>query len=188
MRFSIFVGDIADADAEAICTSTNPRLSLMMGTGAAVRGRGGYEILRACEEIVRREGPLPPGSAWPTTAGSLPSKVVIHCVASDASHRSSENTIAMCVRNALDCAAREGCRTVVMPVFATGHAHMNFRGAVEAMARTARELSTSVKEIVLVIRDDDHLDVVREVLGPHVPVERIQPAASTSWADENPFG
>jgi O-acetyl-ADP-ribose deacetylase len=129
MRASIFIGDIADVEAEAICTSTNPRLSLMMGTGAAVRARGGYEILRACEEIVSRDGPLPPGSAWPTTAGSLASKVVIHCVASDANHRSSEATIAMCVRNALDCAARAGCRTVAMPVFASGHAHVNFRRA-----------------------------------------------------------
>lgn len=188
MRFSIFAGDIADVNAEAICTSTNPRLSLMMGTGAAVRGRGGYEILRACEEIVSREGQLPPGSAWPTTAGSLPSKVVIHCVASDATHRSSENTIAMCVRNALDCAAREGCRIVAMPVFASGHAHMNFRRAVEAMVRTAREASTTVEQIVIVIRDGDDLDIVRAVLGQHVRVERSEPAASSSWADENPFG
>lgn len=188
MRFSIFAGDIADVDAEAICTSTNPRLSLMMGTGAAVRGRGGYEILRACEEIVRRAGSLPPGSAWPTTAGSLPGKVVIHCVASDASHRSSERTIAACVRNALDCAARERCRTVAMPVFATGHAHVNFRHAIETMARTAREVSTSVGEIVFVIRDADDVEVAREILGRDVPVTRSESETASSWADSNPFG
>lgn len=188
MRYSIFIGDIAEAEAEAICTSTNPRLSLMMGTGAAVRSRGGFEILRACEEIVKREGPLPPGSAWPTTAGSLDSKIVIHCVASDESHRSSETTVASCVRNALECAARAGCRTVAMPVFATGHAHVKFRPAVEAMACTAREVPTTVERIVLVIRDDDDLDVVREILGRNVPVTRSEPAAASSWADENPFG
>lgn len=189
MRTSIFIGDIADAQADAICTSTNPRLSLVMGTGAAVRSRGGYEILRACEEIVRREGPLPPGSAWPTTAGSMMgSKVVIHCVASDPSHRSSEATVALCVRNALDCAARAGCRTVAMPVFATGHAHVNFRRAVETMARTAREVSTTLDQIVFVIRDDDDVDVVREILGRDVPVTRCEPATTSSWADENPFG
>jgi len=35
MRISIFAGDICDVPAEALCTSTNPRLSLAMGTGAA---------------------------------------------------------------------------------------------------------------------------------------------------------
>jgi len=188
MRSSIFIGDIAEADAEAICTSTNPRLSLVMGTGAAVRSRGGYEILRACEEIVKREGPLPPGSAWPTPAGSLGSKVLIHCVASDANHHSSEATIAMCVRNALECAARAGCRTVAMPVFATGHAHVNFRRAVETMARTAREVPTTVEQLVFVIRDDDDLDLVRAILGRDVPVTRSEPVTTSSWADENPFG
>ena len=191
MRASIFVGDIAAAEAEAICTSTNPRLSLMMGTGAAVRSRGGYEILRACEEIVRREGTLAPGSAWPTTAGSLASKVVIHCVASDANHRSSEEIVALCVRNALDCAARAGCRTVAMPVFAAGHAHVNFRRAVETMARTARAASTTVHQIVFAIREEGHLDVMREILGRDVPVTRAQPddaEPESSWADANPFG
>lgn len=188
MRAAIFIGDIAEAEAEAICTSTNPRLSLMMGTGAAVRSRGGYEILRACEEIVRREGALFPGSAWPTTAGLLGSKIVIHCVASDTNHRSSEATVALCVRNALDRAARAGCRTIAMPVFATGHAHVNFRRAMETMARTVREVSTTVAQIVFVIRDEDDLDVVREILGRDVPVTRCEAAATSSWADENPFG
>jgi O-acetyl-ADP-ribose deacetylase (regulator of RNase III) len=52
MRISIFAGDICDVQAEALCTSTNPRLSLAMGTGGSIRGRGGYEILRECEAIV----------------------------------------------------------------------------------------------------------------------------------------
>lgn len=185
MRASIFIGDIAEVEAEAICTSTNPRLSLMMGTGAAVRGRGGHEILRACEEIVRREGPLPPGSAWVTTAGSLASKVVIHCVASDARHRSSEATIAACVRNALDCAERVGCCSVAMPVFASGHAHVNFRRALEAMADAARDARA---EIIFVIHDDEELGTAKKVLG-NVPVVRAEAAEAISmWGNENPFG
>ena len=185
MRASIFIGDIAEAGADALCTSTNPRLSLMMGTGAAVRSRGGYEILRECEAIVRRESQLPPGSAWPTTAGSLSSKVVIHCVASDAMHRSSEATVASCVRNALALAASAGCRTVAMPIFATGHAHMSFRAALQAMAEAARDAEA---EIIFVLRDDDDLDAARAILGRNVPVTRCEEAVASSWGDENPFG
>ena len=62
MNVSIFAGDITDAPADAICTSTNPRLSLMMGTGGAVRERGGFGVLRECEAIVAGSPPLRAGS------------------------------------------------------------------------------------------------------------------------------
>jgi len=50
MRISLFSGDLCDVEAEALCTSTNPRLSLAMGTGGSVRSRGGYEILDHCRQ------------------------------------------------------------------------------------------------------------------------------------------
>src|SRR6185369_3811807 len=100
MRVSIFVGDIADAPAEAICTSTNPRLSLMMGTGASIREKGGWDVLRACEAIVK-EKPLRAGSAVRTTPGALRCKTIIHCVASNESHLTSAAIVQACVRNAL---------------------------------------------------------------------------------------
>jgi O-acetyl-ADP-ribose deacetylase (regulator of RNase III) len=185
MRARIFVGDIADVEADAICSSTNPRLSLMMGTGAALRERGGHEILRACEVIVRREGTLPPGSARVTPAGSLRSRGVIHCVASDQRHRTSEEIVAACVRNALECAERHGYRTVAMPVFASGHARMKFRRALETMAVAAREAQA---EVIFVIHDEDDLPIARSVLGD-VPVARSAAArAASGWMDDNPFG
>ena len=72
MKITIFEGDITEAPAEAVCTSTNPRLSLMMGTGSSVRERGGFTVLRACEEIVAASGShaLPVGSVHVTTAAN----------------------------------------------------------------------------------------------------------------------
>ena len=63
---------VADAQADALCTSTNPRLTLVMGTGASVRSAGGFDILRQCEAIIAEEGLLPPGAVRATTAGTLP--------------------------------------------------------------------------------------------------------------------
>src|SRR6476659_6775440 len=120
-----------------------------MGKGAAIRNRGGLEILRACEEIVRSKEPqkLEPGSAWVTTAGSLTHKIVIHCVASDAAHRSSDAIIDACVVNALHCAANHGCASVAMPVFATGHVHIDFTRAVSVMAASLHRTHTSVHHV-----------------------------------------
>lgn len=172
MNVTIFVGDIADVEADAICTSTNPRLSLMMGTGAAIRGRGGYEILRACEALIAASGrsTLPAGSAHVTTAGTLPCKCIIHCVASGAAHQSSEAIVGECVRNALAAADAQGCRTVAMPVFATGHARIKFDRAIAAMANALRSTITDVERVSIVVRDEDLTDAVRR-LFPGAPIE-----------------
>ncbi len=174
MKVSVWVGDLTEAPAEAICTSTNPRLTLMMGTGGAVRARGGFEVLRACEQIVeaefRRSGRqgLPVGSAHATTAGTLPYKAVIHCVASNASHLSSPDIIRTSVTNALACADAAGCSTLAMPVFGTGHARVKFDRALVAMAEALRTASTAVEHVIVVVHEADRAEeaqVALEQLG-----------------------
>ncbi len=167
MNISIFLGDITEAPAEVICTSTNPRLSLMMGTGGTVRERGGWEILRACEAIVGASprGSLPAGSAHVTTAGTLPYKAVIHCVAGDRSHRSSEPIIRTCVRNALAKADQIGCSTLAMPVFGTGHARIKFDRALRAMVQTLRQATTTVQQVIIVVYDRDRAEEARRIIA-----------------------
>ena len=156
LKITVFHGDIAAAPAEAICTSTNARLTLMMGTGGAVRERGGFEILRACEDVLARSGraQLPPGFACVTTAGRLPYRAVIHCVASDPStHVSSEAVIRACVRNALVRADELQVRTLAMPVFATGHARFGFDRALDVMRDVLQSAATHVTHVVIAIDD-----------------------------------
>jgi O-acetyl-ADP-ribose deacetylase (regulator of RNase III) len=181
MRVSIFVGDIADADAEAVCTSTNPRLSLVMGTGASIRARGGVEILRACEAIA----PLPAGSAVATTAGSLPHKIAIHCVASNEAHQTSEAIIRMCTERALHCAAEHQCASIAMPAFGTGHAHAKFDRAIAAMAQAIASAADPVRQVTIVVADDEHARIARSILKPFgdVPImhSQIEPEEPVSW-------
>jgi len=195
MKIPVFVGDLCDAPAEALCTSTNPQLSLKMGTGGSVRSRGGYEILRQCEAILdaewRRSGErgMPLGSAHPTTAGALPSKVIIHCVASDASHRSSAAIIRECVKHALALADAAGCERIAMPVFGTGHARFRFEDAVRAIAETLREAKTTVRCVFVVVNEVDRADAALQILraaNPDADVALQQGPASeqpaTMWA------
>lgn len=166
MKVSVIAGDIADAPADAICTSTNPKFTLMMGTGGSVRDRGGFEVLREAEEILAKSGrsSLPPGSVHVTTAGKLPCKAIIHCIASDATHRSSEAVIRACVVNALAAADSIGCASVAMPVFATGHAHFRFARSLAAMAEGLRNAETRVDHVLLVVRDEDRVDDAEHAL------------------------
>ena len=157
MNISVFAGDITEAPADAICTSTNPRLSLAMGTGGAVRERGGLSVLRECEAIAA-SATLAPGSVHVTSAGALPYRKVIHCVASDPHHNSSASIIKACVAGALAAADAEGIARLAMPVFATGHAHVRFREALAAMGEALRSASTSVAEVVVVVDDADRVE------------------------------
>ena len=186
MKITIFAGDIADAPAEAICTSTNPGLTLVMGTGAAVRDRGGFEILRACEKLVAN-GPLAAGSVHITTAGRLPAKAILHCVASDASHHSSPEIVKSCVRQALTRAADLQCRSIALPVFAAGHARLRFDAAVRAIAEELR--GTAIEQVYLVVPDADDAgraqSVVAEVLGKKPAIERgPEHSEESSWMSD----
>jgi len=164
MDVSIFVGDIADAPAEAICTSTNPRLSLMMGTGASVRERGGWDVMRACEAIVAQRR-LPAGSAHATTPGSMKCKTLIHCVASNQSHLTSASIIQACVKNALACADSSGCRSIAMPLFGTGHARFRFDQALAAMRDALRSASTNVERVMVVVFDPSRAAEAESVIA-----------------------
>lgn len=159
MKVSVIAGDIADAPSDAICTSTNPKLTLMMGTGGSVRDRGGFDVLRAAEELLANSGrtSLPPGSVHVTTAGKLPYKAIIHCIASDATHRSSDAVIRTCVVNALAAADSIGCASLAMPVFATGHAHYKFARSLAAMAEGLRTATTQVERVLIVVRDEERV-------------------------------
>jgi O-acetyl-ADP-ribose deacetylase (regulator of RNase III) len=190
VKLSLFAGDLGDVPAEALCTSTNPRLSLAMGTGGSVRSRGGFTILRACERIVAAaSGHLPPGSAHLTTAGDLPVKAIIHCVASDARHLSSLEIVRACVTNALLRAAEASCASVAFPVFGTGHARLPFDQALRVIVQ---ELQTaSLDHAYIVINDAERLDaalrVIREALpnaAPEVIVSPQETNDSMWFADE----
>jgi len=179
VRISVFAGDVCDVPAEALCSSTNPRLSLLMGSGASILNRGGYQILRACEQIVdaefQRSGKrgLPAGSGYPTIAGDLPARIIVHCVASDASHRSSTEIIRNCVRNALAISDAKGCRSIAMPLFATGHARFNFDRALLAMAETLRDESTSAEHVFIVVYDPDRADGAARLIRSVIPTADI---------------
>jgi O-acetyl-ADP-ribose deacetylase (regulator of RNase III) len=141
MHIELYVGEISTVPAEVVCTSTNPHLDLVLGTGGAIREAGGEVIQDECRAIIAREYErtgrryLPQGAAVRTTAGTLPFRAVIHCVAIDAFHGSTPETIAACVRNALREAAAldPPPQAIAMPVFASGNGPFDFEQGLAIM-------------------------------------------------------
>lgn len=166
---ALHAGDLVTAPAAAICTSTNPRLSLLGGTGGAVVLEGGRGVKREAEALLerRRQGgdeEMEVGSVHTTTAGTLPHDLVIHCVASDSLHRSSPAIVRRCVHGALAAADAAGCASVAMPVFGSGHSSLDLDEALGAIAEALRDGTTDVEEVVLVLLDPDRVPRARRQL------------------------
>jgi O-acetyl-ADP-ribose deacetylase (regulator of RNase III) len=104
------------------------------------------------------------GSVHPTSAGTLPHDVVLHCVASDSLHRSSAAIVRRCVDGALAAADAAGATSVAMPVFGTGHASLDLAAALGAMAESLAAAATDVEEVVVVLLDADRLPRARQAL------------------------
>ena len=157
LEVALFVGEIVDAPAEALCTSTNPRLSLGGGTGKAVLEETGWGLKRRLEAVVEEEArrtgrnELPVGFVCATPAGKPPHRVIVHCVASNRAHRSSPEAVRLCVEGALREAEGAGCTSVALPVFGAGHANLPFDDALETMARALLDAPTTTLDTVLVV-------------------------------------
>lgn len=171
IEVSLFVGEILDAPAEAVCTSTNPRLSLGGGTGKAVLEETGWGLKRKLEAILEEEArrtgrsELPVGFTCAIPGGRSPHRLFVHCVASDRAHRSSPEAVRLCVEGALREAGRAACSSLALPVFGAGHANLPFEEALRALAGALREAPvTPVERVLLVILQPHRADTARRLL------------------------
>ncbi|MGB8580246.1 MAG: O-acetyl-ADP-ribose deacetylase [Candidatus Sulfotelmatobacter sp.] len=73
-------GDITKYPSDAIVNAANPELLPGGGVCGAIHRAGGPGIAEECRRIRSERGPLSPGQAVATTAGSLGAKFVIHAV------------------------------------------------------------------------------------------------------------
>jgi len=76
----IVLGDITEEDTEAIVNAANSLLKHGGGVAGAIVRKGEEEIQRESDEIVKKKGPVPVGSAVYTSGGKLKAKYVIHAV------------------------------------------------------------------------------------------------------------
>lgn len=178
MRVGLFAGDLLRAPAEAVCTSTNPELKLMVGTGGAVRTAGGWEVQEECDRLVAASGRriLPVGSAHVTGAGRLPFRCVIHCVAIDVFHGSSAEVVAACTRSALDAAEARGLASLALPLFATGNGPLELAVSLGAIADVLLAHSgPSVQETWIAVHERHRAGEARRLLEGRVPDLLVRP-------------
>ena len=107
---------------DAIVNAANSALAGGGGVDGAIHRAGGPGIMRELDEIRRKTGGCPTGSAVVTSAGRLPAKYVFHAVGPvyrDGKHGEPE-LLASCYRKCLELAEDCGVKTISFPAISTG--------------------------------------------------------------------
>ena len=123
-RIEAVRGDITEQRVDSIVNAASTSLLGGGGVDGAIHRAGGPRILAACRELRRtslREG-LPTGCAVATTAGDLPSRLVIHTVGPKHWDHADggADLLADCHRNSLDVAEAMGCTSIAFPAISCG--------------------------------------------------------------------
>jgi len=144
----------------------------MIGTGGAVRDRGGWEIQEEASAYIekirheRNHAYLNPGEVAITKAGKLPFKAIIHCIAIDAFHGSSNEVIRVCTRNALTTAATmPNVCSIAIPVLASGNGQYDFQTSVRLMLEEIRDHAPGpLEEVLIVVYEDWRVSITNQEL------------------------
>ncbi len=110
------LGDLTVEPVDVIVNAANSQLAHGGGLAGAIVRRGGEEI----QEESNRLAPVPVGGCAVTTAGTLPSRWVVHAVGPMWGEGDEESKLRAAVRSSLDEARRLGAGSIALPAISTG--------------------------------------------------------------------
>jgi O-acetyl-ADP-ribose deacetylase (regulator of RNase III) len=131
-------GDISTFEGDAVVNAANNHLRLGSGVAGALARKGGGAIQEECDEILRRDGPLPVGGAAITGGGNLRARYVIHAAAMGDLPVSPES-IRNATRSALELAEENGILSLAFPILGTGVGGFPFSEAARIMVEEIQE-------------------------------------------------
>lgn len=164
-RLEVIVGDLTRVEAEAIVNAANSALWMGGGVAGAIKRAGG----QAVEAEAMAQGPIKPGEAVVTSAGSLPAPIrwVIHAATMGSDLQTSEDYIRRATASALAAAVRVGAKSVALPAFGTGVGGFPIERAAEVMvaqAIAAAQAGEAPERVLFVVRGESAAVAFRRAL------------------------
>lgn len=121
MPLEIATGDITALDVDVVVNAANEYLQHGGGVAAAIARAGHPQVDNESAAWVRDHGPIGPGRAAHTGAGSMPARWVVHVVGPRyAADQHNAALLAQAVEAALDEAAALGAKSLAMPAISAG--------------------------------------------------------------------
>lgn len=114
-------GDITQQDVDVIVNAANEHLAHGGGIAAAMVRAGGFIVQEESDAWVDEHGPVVPGTAAITGAGTMPAKWIVHVVGPRfRTNRDDAPLLKDAVCAALSASADVGARSVAMPAISSG--------------------------------------------------------------------
>lgn len=179
-EIKIIKADITELEVEAIVNAANNKLLMGGGVAGAIKRKGGKII----EEEAIKKGPIKIGEAVFTSAGTLPSKYVIHAATmgmdfsrpatkksvgipptdkTSMAGKTDELKIRASCKNALKVANELKIKSVAFPALGCGVGGFPLLASAKIMAqevfRHLREEENYLKEIIFCLYDKDAYEI-----------------------------
>jgi len=147
-QIDIVMGDIAEADTEAIVNAANNQLYMGSGVAGALKRKGGSSI----EEEAVKKGPIPIGSAAVTSAGNLKAKYVVHAAVMGIDLITDAMKIRNATLSALNATEQIGAKSIAFPALGTGVGGFPLNEAARIMYKAIKEYLESHESPIKVIK------------------------------------
>jgi O-acetyl-ADP-ribose deacetylase len=146
-QLEVMQADVTKLDVDAIANAANTDLMHGGGVAAAISRAGGPELQRESDE----RAPVGLGEAVETTAGSMPSRWVIHAATMELGGPTSPDIIERATRSTLAKAEELGCRSLALVAFGTGVGGFPLDEAARTMVAAAREHTGGLERIAFCV-------------------------------------
>lgn len=133
-RIIITIGDIAEAETEAVVNAANNELWMGSGVAGALKRAGGVGI----EQEAVRQGPIDVGGSVLTGAGNLRALHVIHAAAMSPGRPATAESVAEATKSALMLALDYDIDSISFPALGTGVGGLSLTACAEAMLAATR--------------------------------------------------
>ena len=166
-EISIIKGDITEIKVDAIVNAANSCFLMGGGVALAIKKKGGRQI----EDEAKKKGPKKVGEAILTSAGSLPSKYVIHAVTMDLDFKTDEEIIRKATYNSLILADENNLTSIAFCALGCGVGNFKYEACSKIMAQEVfrylkEKKEPKLKKIIFVLYSDEAYSIFeKNVLG-----------------------
>ncbi|XP_054556489.1 protein mono-ADP-ribosyltransferase PARP14 isoform X2 [Talpa occidentalis] len=116
-------GDLTGFPVEVVVNAANEELQHIGGLAAALLEAAGPELQADCDQIVKRNGKVPPGHATISKPGKLPYRCVIHAVGPHWKRNEAQRCVSRlkrAVEESLCLAEKHKCQSIAIPAISSG--------------------------------------------------------------------
>ncbi|KAK9447215.1 uncharacterized protein V1518DRAFT_421660 [Limtongia smithiae] len=176
---SLLRGDITQLALDAVVNAANNALAPGSGVNGAIHRAAGPSLVAACKRVLT--GGCATGDAVVTTAGKMPSRLVVHTVGpvygayahTRAGAEEAQRLLTNCYQRSLEVAVGNGARTLAFPAISTGIFGYPVESAAHVAARTVRDYllahKNALDRVVFVVFSVADEEVYRRVLPTYFP-------------------